>query len=486
MPFETQILEQIVREAIRNDSELPWIELKTNIHGYEEIGEYISALSNTAALYNQAKALMIWGINDSTHQIVGTSFKPHSESIKGQNISLYIATQLNPYVQFYFHELTIDGYAIVLLEIIAACSSPIKYKDVDYIRIDTCKKKLKDFPDIERELWAVFSKSPFETLVAMENISEDSVLRLLDYPAYFDLLSIDLPSNKSGILESLAADCMVARCQTGNYNITNLGAILFAKHLADFDSLSRKALRVIKYSGNTRMAAVKEQVGVKGYANGFEGLIDFINNLLPHNEVMGTALRKDVPMYPELAIRELVANAIIHQNFFITGTGPMIEIFSDRMEITNPGTPLIDKERFVDYPPVSRNEKLAAFMRRVGICEERGSGFDKVVYQTELYQLPAPVIELYNNSTRVTLFAHKTYAQMSREDRRRACYLHACLKKVNHEFVTNASLRERFKVDTRNSAMISRLLNDTCDAGLIKPTEDSLSDRTKKYVPFWA
>jgi len=111
---------------------------------------------------------------------------------------------------------------------------------------------------------------------------------------------------------------------------------------------------------------------------------------------MGKALRKDIPMYPELAVREVVANAIIHQNFFLQGTSPMIEIFDDRMEVTNPGTPLIETKRFIDSPPISRNEKLASFMRRIGVCEERGSGFDKIVYQTEYYQLPAPEIEVYN------------------------------------------------------------------------------------------
>ena len=95
-------------------------------------------------------------------------------------------------------------------------------------------------------------------------------------------------------------------------------------------------------------------------------------------------------MYPELAVRELVANAVIHQGFSLRGTGLMIEMFADRMEITNPGEPLIQTERFIDSPPRSRNEALASFMRWVGVCEERGSGFDKVVSMTELYQLPAP------------------------------------------------------------------------------------------------
>ena len=164
----------------------------------------------------------------------------------------------------------------------------------------------------------------------------------------------------------------------------------------------------------------------------------------------------------------------------------MIEIFDDRMEITNPGSPLIDKERFVDYPPTSRNERLASFMRRIGVCEERGSGYDKVVWQTEYFQLPAPEIDVYNNHTKVTLFSHRPYAQMTKEDRLRACYLHACLKRVNREYMTNASLRERFAIPQKNSSMVSRLLNEACESRLIKITEDSTSDKNRRYLPYWA
>jgi predicted HTH transcriptional regulator len=104
---------------------------------------------------------------------------------------------------------------------------------------------------------------------------------------------------------------------------------------------------------------LKEQEDSKGYACGVEGLIGFINAVLPSNEVIGSALRSSVPMFPELAVRELVANALIHQDFFLTGTGPIVEIFEDRIEITNPGMPLVDTDRFVDTPPRSRNETLA-------------------------------------------------------------------------------------------------------------------------------
>lgn len=217
-------------------------------------------------------------------------------------------------------------------------------------------------------------------------MNADDVLRLLDYPAYFDLLEAPLPANRDGILTALADDNLIRPNQAGNWDITNLGAILFAKHLEKFKRLKRKAMRVIQYRGIGRTETMKEQTGVKGYAAGFEGLVNYINGLIPSNEVIGPALRKAVPMFPELAVRELVANAIIHQDFFIAGSSPMVEIFDDRIEITNPGEPLVDIQRFIDTPPKSPNETLASLMRRFRICEERGSGIDKVVFQVELYQ----------------------------------------------------------------------------------------------------
>ena len=487
MPFQKNMINSIIEESRRYLYEQPWIEFKHNNYDPQEIGEYISALSNTAALFNQEHAFLIWGIDDRTHDIIGTSFVPQETKVGNQGVELWISTQLDPQVQFYFHTTEIEGKSLVLLEIARANSVPVKFRSIDYIRIDSYKKKLKDYPDTERELWAIFSKKPFEAMIAMENVSGDFVLRELDYSAYFELLSQDLPSDKAKILKALSDDRMIVKAETGNYNITNLGAILFAKRLSDFPSLARKAVRVIKYEGSGRScAASREQVGGKGYACGFEGLITYITSLIPNNEIMGKALRKVVPMYPDIAIRELVANCLIHQNFFMQGTSPLIEIFTDRMEITNPGSPLIDKARFVDHPPVSRNEQLASFMRRIGVCEERGSGYDKVVSGTEAYQLPAPEIEIYNDFTKVTLFAHKEYSQMSKEDRYRACYLHACLKRVNREYMTNASLRERFNIDKKNTSMISRLLSETCAVGLIYVSPDSTSDKNRKYLPYWA
>jgi len=229
------------------------------------------------------------------------------------------------------------------------------------------------------------------------------------------------------------------------------------------------------------LKTIKEQTGSKGYATGFRGLIDYINDKLPSNEEIDRALRKEVKVYPELAIRELVANAIIHQDFTITGTSPMIEIFSNRIEITNPGKPLIDTKRFIDHSPESRNEKLAGLMRRMGFCEERGSGIDKVIVQIELFQLPAPEFIEGDNFTRVIIYSPKTLRQMSKPDRIRACYQHCCLKYVSGENMSNQSLRLRLGIEDKNYPMVSRIIKDSIDSGLIKEY-----DTARMYIPFWA
>lgn len=479
-------LVSLVRELCRLPEETEWLELKVNDAEPEEIGEYISALSNSATLAGKALGYLVWGITDGDHEIVGTTFKPRSAKVGNEELENWLLRLLSPKIHFHFHEVTVDGKPVVLLEIERAFRHPVQFRNQELIRVGSYKKKLKEFPEKERALWRIFDRTPFEDGIAAERIPEGKILGMLDYPTYFDLLNRPLPENRDGILEALAADALIRPNDAGGWNITGLGAILFAKKLEDFRSLRRKAVRVIQYRGINRVETVREQVGAKGYASGFERLIGFVNGLLPSNEVIGQALRQMVPMYPELAVRELVANALIHQDFFVTGAGPMVEIFENRIEISNPGEPLVDTDRFVDTPPKSRNEALASLMRRMGICEERGSGWDKVVALTEDYQLPAPLVEATADNTRVVLFAPRPLGKMDKTDRVRAVYLHACLRYVSREYLTNASVRQRFGIDPKNIATASRLIREAVEAGVIVPYEPGAAPKLMRYVPAWA
>ena len=470
-----EYLVSLVRELCKLPQETEWLEFKVNEAEPQEIGEYLSGLANSAVLAGKAFAYLVWGVADGDHAIVGTHFVPHAEKVGNEELENWLLRLLTPKIHFRFFEVAVDGRPVVLLEVERAFRHPVQFQGQEFVRVGSYKKRLKDFPEKERALWRFFDRIPFEDGVAAERVRDDEVLRLLDYPAYFDLLRHPLPENRDGILQALASDSLVRPCDAGGWSITNLGAVLFAKRLDDVHSLRRTAVRVIQYRGASRVETLKEQVGARGYACGFEGLIAFINGLLPSNEVIEQALRKTVPRFPELAVRELVANALIHQDFFVTGAGPMV-----------PGVPLVDTQRFVDTPPRSRNEALASLMRRIGICEERGSGWDKVVFQTEFYQLPAPLSEAPGDHTRVVLFAPRPLSSMDKADRVRAVYLHACLRYVNRKYLTNTTVRERFGIEPHNIATASRLIREAVEAGLVVAYDPDAAPKLMRYVPAWA
>ncbi len=487
-------LSALLVELLALPQETEWVEWKQDYADPEKIAEYLSALANSAALHGQETAYLIWGIEDGTRAIVGTAFKPRQAKKGNEELENWLMRSLHPQVNFKIHEWRHEGQPLVLFEIPRASHAPIRFGSEEFIRVGSLKKKLKEYPAKEAELWASFSKNPFEHGIAKPDLPGDEVLKLLDFGKCFDLLSIPLPTDQQGILNRMSQENLILPKPGGRFDVTNLGAILFAKNLNAFDRLSRKALRIIKYAGTGRTETEREwrdPPSQMGYAGAFEPAISFINSQLPQNEPIGQAFRKEVRTYPEKAIRELVANALIHQDFMVTGAGPMVEIFTNRMEITNPGQPLVDTLRFIDTPPRSRNETLAALMRRMNICEEAGTGIDKVIEDIEAYQLPAPdftaIGTMPPGSTKATLFAARKLAEMDETDRIRACYQHACLCFVEgKKKMTNASLRERFGIEEKNAAKASRLIAEAVGAGRIKPADPEQGKRFASYLPFWA
>lgn len=466
--------------------ESEWLEFKRNNDQPQLIGEYLSALSNSACLCGKAHGYLVYGIDDKTHKVVGTTLKPHSAKGKGnEGLEPWLSRLLKPQVDFVILEHAYDGKNVVVFRVDATVNTPVKFAGQAYIRIGEHKYSLKDYPEKERKLWMHTPATPFENGVALKNQSSDDVLNKIAYPEFFDLLQMPLPDNRTGILNKLKEERVISEGDE-EYIITNQGALLFAKDLTQFPSLVRKAVRIIVYKDDSRLNAEREQVGTKGYAVEFENLVNSIYDKTPANELIEGAIRVDQKMYPIVAIREFLANALIHQDFSLKGVGPMVEIFPCRIEITNPGAPLVSPDRFIDHAPCSRNESLASIMRRMNICEERGSGVDRALSYIELAQLPAPEFQGEPEYTRITLFSHREFREMTRSDRIRACYQHCCLRWVLKDYMSNATLRERFGIKEGNYSMVSRIIKQTIDAGFIKPSEhDNFSNRNRKYIPRW-
>ena len=423
-------LNNLLEELPRFD-ENEWIEFKRDNFNSEEIGEYLSALSNSACLHKKEYGFLIFGVDNKNKKVLGTSFKPKQAKKGNELLENWLTHLLNPRVDFEILHFKYNSIPVVIFKVESAKHSPTRFNGCEYIRIGSYKKKLSEHTEKERKIWEITSGYAFEKGIAMNSLEEDEVLKLLDYPSYFKLTDSKLPSNKEDILKKFEEEKMVIKKSSNRYDITNLGAILFAENLDKFEKLSRKAVRVIFYKGKDKTKTIKEAVFKKGYANGFQELYQYIKDQLPVSEEIKKALRKDVKMYPSIVIRELVPNALIHQDFGKEGTSPMVEIFEDRIEISNSGEPLIDVLRFIDHTPISRNEKLASFMRRLNICEERGSGIDKVITAIELYQLPPPKFFSDKEFVRVIIYSSKKLRQMDKEDKIRACYQHCVIKYGN-------------------------------------------------------
>jgi len=235
----------LIRELCKLPHETEWVEFKVNEAEPQAIGEYISALANSAALEGKVSAYLVWGVRNEDHAVVGTTFDPRAVRKGNEELENWLLRLLEPKINFHFHSVAVDDQAVVLLEIARAMHRPLRFSGIEFIRVSSYKKKLKDFPEKERALWRIFDQTPFENGIASEHLPSGEVLQLLNYPVYFELLERPLPENRDGILTALAEDYLIQSCEAGGWNITNLGAILFAKRLTDFRSLQRKAVRVM-------------------------------------------------------------------------------------------------------------------------------------------------------------------------------------------------------------------------------------------------
>lgn len=342
-------------------------------------------------------------------------------------------------------------------------------------------------PMSEDQLRRIFAEGQPDWLEepSRERLDAQQVVELLDTQTFFELLKLPYPTERAGVLDRLRRERLVDEVG-GGYRIRRLGALLLARRLEDFPDVSRKAPRVVVYAGDSKLETRLDQTGARGYAVGFQGLVGFVMTQLPQNEVIEDALRKAVKLVPDVVIRELIANALIHQDFTVAGAAAMVEIYRNRVEISSPGEPLVPVERFIDGYQ-SRNERLADLMRRMGICEEKSSGIDRVVQAAEVFQLPAPDFSSGFRRTVVTIYGPRPFEQMDRNDRVRACYQHCALRWVMRERMTNQSLRERFHLGEDKAASASQVISATIEAGLIK-VDASVGGSRKfaRYLPFWA
>lgn len=399
------------------ESQPDWVEF-TNNPDCDAIGRSISALANAAALHEKEYAYLICGV-DGSNDAAPQASCVRRELLENES---RLRRKLTPQKQYQVVEMeAAGGIPVLLVQIPAASSLPVRYDGVEWVKDGLSVRHLQDFPETERRLWRMLDKEPLASRLAASSLQPDQVLDLLSSESFLRRQPEPRPKTRDELLRRMELEGIVVKNSSGFFAVTHLGAVCFVQKLSSFPSLARKAFRIVKYVDDSRLHTEKEFLWDQGCAVDFEGLMRLIKALPPGREVIDGALRREICMYPEIIIRELLLNALVHQDFRITGAGPMLEIFRDRIEITNPGRPLVEVDHLIDSPPRSRNEDLAALMHSICSCEERGSGIDKVAAAAEHALLPAPEFELAGENFKVVLCARKSFKDYSTQEKEQIC-----------------------------------------------------------------
>ena len=380
---------KIIRELVNHSSEEEWFDFKENWYDAHGIGEYISSLSNAAAMKGKSSGYLVWGVADDNHAFVGTSFDYHQD-VKREPLEHYLARQTTPDVNFSFHEVSINRKRIVILEVPAAKQVPTAFDNTRYIRIGSSKVNLNKYPERESALFAVLR----EGLPTVENTeSEFQDLSFRKLFLYYEDKGIAL--NRRSFKKNL-------RLLTGNgkYN-------LLAQLLSDN---SRIPVRVSLFMGKSKsdpLYAVRE-FGNTCLLVSLGKVLEYgdVLNIMQVDETDRLIDRKEIPLFNKDAFREAIVNAFVH-NLWVSGNAPMITVFSDRIEILSRGTlaPEQTLQGFYLGESVPVNRALSDVFLQLHISERSGRGVPKIA---QVYGRDA--FEFRENSIIVTIPFNKLYA----------------------------------------------------------------------------
>ncbi len=485
----TQEIMELIYSLAGFPDETEWIEFKEGNSDPIRIARDLSALANSAAFLGKEYAYKVWGLEDGSHKLVGTSFRNLKAHGKGsQPLGIWLRNALSRNASYEFVSCDHDDKHFEVLKIRAATAQPVYYDKDAYIREGSSSCRLEPGSAKEAELWRRLQREGYELRAAREDVDESEISELLDIDVYYRLLGLRRPHDLKNTLNPLLEQRLLKQQDNGRYAITNLGALLIARQLSSFMGLGKRALRVVRHEGKGNFKIIEDRRFDCGYAIALPEAQEFIMSSIPSNETLDGAFRRIEYSYPEAAIRELLSNVIMHQDLSDSTAGPTVGIYENRIEFSNPGMPLVPVERLLNARPRTRNPVLVDIMRQMDLCEEDGTGWDIAVDACESANLPAPQAECYEElGTKVTLFGGRAYQRMTKAERKNAVYWHACLLYAQGESMSNQTLRERFGLDgaRKNVVALSRLIRECVLDGLIREEDEEASDKLKRYVPYW-
>ncbi|BAK47568.1 predicted transcriptional regulator containing an HTH domain [Clostridium sp. SY8519] len=411
-------IKSIVLELCSYKDEQEWFEFKENWFQPETLGEYVSALSNAAAFHYRNNAFFVWGINNDTHEIVGTDFNQYGEYNK-EPYQNYLARNLSPSINFSFEESFIDDKRVVVLVIPAAKEIPTAFREKRYIRIGSSKVNLRDYPKREIQLFKLLDGRE-ETIETIPSKYQELTFSKLF--GYYGSKGIVL--SKETFVKNLGL-----KNSEGEYN-------LLAQLLSDDSHIP---LRVSIFDGETKASPL---FSVREFGNNC--LLYSLDELLRYGDVLNliqadergrVVERKEIPLFDNDAFREAIINAVLH-NKWVEGNEPMISVFSNRIEILSRGSipSAQTMEGFFLGESVPVNEKLSEIFLQLHISEKSGRGVPKIV---EVYGKNA--YSFRENSIVVTIPFKRIH---------------------NPQFVLGNNIGEKRNLNERRSRIIAEMRNN--------------------------
>jgi ATP-dependent DNA helicase RecG len=464
-----------------------FFEFKMNKSDPTMIGEDISALSNMARIRGMDKAYLIWGVDDQTHALLGTDFDPWKSKKGNEDLIPWLRLEVSSTIEFSFHWAEGDDQRFIVLQIDAAKELPTRFAGNAYCRLESYTKDIRSQPQIERALLLALLKRQSESDVALGGLSEEELFSYLDFPAYYKAFGFTIPATRAEMIKAFLREDFIRLSSGGDYAILNLGALTFGSDLRRFPNLGARIVRVGERKNGVSTAIVNPKDFVEGYAISFSKILEHVMALTkPEERVNEEGHTVVEALYPNILVREALTNMMIHQDISAAGESLMIWVSPKSLSFSNPGTLDVPVDRIIDIAPKAKNEKLALFLRRLGIGDSQGSGFDKIEAALEERHMPSAMIYAVSDSVRLEIEAKTSFLSYEEEERVRSVYYCACLAHENRVRMDNDFLRNRFGLSEKERPVVSRLLAHCVELGRIKLADPQAGVRNRSYIPYWA
>ncbi len=400
-------LQTKLKELLHLNAETEWVEFKHNNDNPLLIGEYISALANGAALHHQPFGYLVWGIEDGTHRVIGTSFQPKQAKVKQEELENWLLRQLNPRVDVAMHSFEMDGLPVAMLEIQAARTAPVSFKDERYIRVGSYKQKLHDFPEKERKLWQILSAEQQDWSA---QIVEDATLADLDTQALnfaraqYQEKHPQLASEAAG-WDELTFLNKARLCV--NDKLTNTALLLLGKDESSHWLLPAYAQITWVLRDERNLEKDYQHFGPP-FLIASEQVRAKIRNLTVRHLPNDTLFPIEITQYDPWVLRECLHNCFAHQDYRLRGRINVVES-PDSVLFTNlgsfiPGT--VEETIRHDAPTeYQRNPLLAQAMVNLNMIDTIGSGIKRMFTLQRKRYFPMPDYDL-REPERVTVRVH--------------------------------------------------------------------------------